>query len=190
MPARRGAFVPQRPCPSSPWHVEHVKYSARPRSTSPPDNVTGAALFGSVAMYASTFSRVAGSATSCDIGAICGPNWSPIAVPRTPRLIVQQLPADVPGIEPGELRRVELLLALALRAVARRADRIVGAGPRSRCRRVGLAFAQTSAGSRATPDMRPARLLRPCRASQSARCRRAPRRESRKCPARVGVNHW
>ena len=68
-----------------PWHVEHVKYSvAAVLGVAAASRVTGDGLFGSVAMYASTFSRVAASATSCDIGAICGPNWSPVAVPRTP----------------------------------------------------------------------------------------------------------
>src|SRR6185436_8035519 len=41
------------------------------------------------------------------------------------RLVVDQLPTDVPRVEAGELRRVDAFLrvALALRAVARRADR-------------------------------------------------------------------
>ena len=113
MPASLGALVPQRPSPLSPWHSCRSRTAGgrarrRRRSSAAPG------VRQRVDIREHVLAR-GGSATVCDIGAICAPNVSPSSAPRTPCLKFSSWRRRYQSSEPRELRRVELLVALALR---------------------------------------------------------------------------
>ena len=145
---RRAAarWCAQTPWPSAPWQAAQVTYVRAPRSASPCTRRTRRV----VRQRRDVGDDVARSPRRPSIDGerrhLRADTSSSCAPPRTPCLKLLQLPREVPGVLARELRRVQRLVALALRAMAGGAHRERRLARRRIRRRPRLRSAQTSAG--------------------------------------------